>query len=297
MELAEASVGVELGKRPDMPKMLERYEQRMRSWSTNAIQAIKDARRIGHNRLLAAAILTKSLVQYHQWISMFSLHQTFNLAPQRVPDDAVHKEINDIGVAIRIFSFTDELEGELRAKLLIADFSEYIGDTQKAKEIATDVLPQAEAMGYVRQIEHAQDHIAGNGLISRLKSTKVKKSQEERITANADFSDDKVREYAAQMLRILQLPAERLSVLEDEYFSIRFIAQEQLKWCRHIDLHKDLRHTKNSATHYLQKPNRVCVCKLLNYKSVLEHPDWKSVVSAFKKTYCDGCGERKPIQP
>jgi hypothetical protein len=225
---------------------------------------------------------------------VFSLHKTFNLVPQQVPDKAVLKEIDDIGVAIGIFSFTDDLEGELRAKLLIADFSEFIGDTEKAKEIASDVLPQAEAMGYVLQIEHAQDHIAGNGLISKLKSTK-EKSQEERIIANAGFSDDELREYAAQMLRILQLPAERLSVLEDEYFSIRFMAQEQLKWCRHINLLQDLRHTQNSATEYLQKPNRVCLCKLLNHKSVLEHPDWRTVISAFKATYCDGCSERSPI--
>jgi hypothetical protein len=295
MELAEAGVGIDLGKRPNIREMLERYEQRMRSWSTDAIQAIKDARRIGHNRLLAAGILTKSLVQYHQWISVFSLHQTFNLPQQRVPDDAVQKEINDIGLAIEVFSFTDDLDGVLRAKLLTADYFEFIGDTQKAKEIATDVLPQAKAMGYVHQIEHAQDHIAGSGLISRLKSTKVKKSEKERIIANANFSDDKVREYAAQMLRILQLPPERLSVLEDEYFSIRFIAQEQLNWCRHIDLHQDLRHTQNSATHYLQKPNRVCICKLLSYKSVLEHPDWRTVITAFKATYCNGCGERSPL--
>lgn len=98
------------------------------------------------------------------------------------------------------------------------------------------------------------------------------------------------------MLRILDLPAERLPVLESEYSSIRDIAQEKLKWCRHIDLLQDLRHTKHPSTHYKENPNRVCVCNLLNYKSALEHPDWETVISAFKRTYCDACVERKPIQ-
>ncbi|MGI9067353.1 MAG: DUF4365 domain-containing protein [Pyrinomonadaceae bacterium] len=297
IELAEASVGIDLGKQPNIPDLLQRFEQRLRKWTKDVTQAIEDAKRIGHNRILASAILTKSLVQYHRWISLFSLRETLNIGQQQVPHDAVHTEIKEIGVAIEIFSLTNDLEGELRAKLLIADFYEFIGDKQQAKEVASAVLPQAEAMGYVRQIEHAKDHIAGDGLISKLRSTKVKKSEEERIIANANFSDDKVSEYAAQMLRILELPTDRLPVLENEYSSIRYIAREKLTWCKHIDLLQDLRHTQHPSTHYKKDPNRLCVCNLLKYKSVLEHPDWETVVSAFKKTYCDGCSERKPIQP
>lgn len=296
IEVAEAGVGIDLGKRPDIPQMLTRYEQRMRNWSTDAIQAIKDARRIGHNRLLASAILIKSVVQYHQWISLFSLYQTFNLAPQQVPEEAIHKEITDIEVAIGIFSFTDDLEGELRAKLLIADYSEFIGNTQRARDIATEVLPKAEAMGYARQIEHARAHIAGEGLITKIESTKVQKTEDEKIIRNANFSDKEIQEYAAQMLRILELPAERLPVLESQYSSLRYIAQEKLKWCKHIDLLQDLSHTRHPSTEYKKNPDHVCVCNLFKYRSALENPDWETVVSAFKRTYCDGCVERRPIQ-
>lgn len=47
IELGEAGIGIDLGKHHDLSKMLERYEQRMRNWSTDAIQPIKDAGRIG----------------------------------------------------------------------------------------------------------------------------------------------------------------------------------------------------------------------------------------------------------
>lgn len=296
LELAEASVGIDLGRRHNIHDILRSHTERMSKWATEIAQATTDAKRLGHNRILASAISTNSLVQFHEWISLFSLHQLLNMPPPQISEDAAQKHINDIKAVIEIFSITGDLDGELTAKLLIADFHELIGEETQAQKIASEVLPQAEAMGYVRQIEHARDHIAGKGLISRIKSSKRKKTEEERIIENANFSDDKVREYAAQALRILRLPSERLPVLEYEYSSMRYIAREKLKWCRHIHLLQDKRHELHPSTFYRENPNRVCVCNLFHYKSKFEHPDWETVISAFKRTYCEGCDERNPVQ-
>ncbi|HEX7313849.1 MAG TPA: DUF4365 domain-containing protein [Pyrinomonadaceae bacterium] len=296
IQLAEASVGLDLGRIPNIPGIIKSHTERVNKWSADIAEAIKDAQQLGHYRLVASAILTHSTVQFHLLISTFSLNQLHNIPPPQISEAEIQKHINDIEAAIKIFSRANDPEGELRAKLITADFYDLIGNEAHAQEIALEVLPKAEALGYARQIEHAKDHIEGRGLISRLKSSKRQKTEEERIIENADFSDDKVREYAAQMLRILELPTERLPVMEHEYFSIRGIAREKFKWCRHIELLQDLRHTQNFSTMYRRDPPRVCVCNLHQYKSILEHPDWEIVIAAFKRTYCEGCSDRNPFQ-
>jgi hypothetical protein len=219
-----------------------------------------------------------------------------NLPPADTPEPLVQENIDDIRAAVEIFSHVEDLEGVLRGRLLAADFYELLGQQDRAQEIALEVLPQAEAMGYVRQIEHAKDHLSGRGLLSRIRSSKVSRTEEEKIIRNATLTDDEIREYAVQMLRILGLPSERFPVMEREYLSMRGIAREQLTWCRHIELLEDLRHTKHPSTEYRKDPDRVCICKLYQYKSVLEYPDWGTVIAAFKRTYCEGCGGRSPLE-
>lgn len=288
LRVAEATLSIQLGRQADIPRMFELYSDRLNEWATNIESVVNEASELGHDRILATAILTQVLIQFHHLVSVFSLNKLLNKPPPEIPEATVQHNIQQVEKSIEIFLRVGDLEGELRGKLIVADFYEFVGDDARAKEIAAEVLPKAEAMAYVRQIEHARDHLASRGLRARLASTQRERSEEEKLVANADFSNDKVREYATQMLRILQLPPERLPNLEYEYLSIRRIAQEKLTWCRHIDLLQDLSHSRSPVTHFRQNPNRVCVCNLLKHKSKLEHPNWETVISAFKKNLLRG---------
>jgi hypothetical protein len=211
-----------------------------------------------------------------------------------MPCDQIQRLVEDIGRAVEIFSKAGQLEGELRAKMLTADLYELAGREAEAKEIAGEVLPKAKAMGYAVIIGHAEEHLAWQGLQSKISETFREKTEEEQAVRRAAKNDEQSRKDAAQMLRILNLPADRLPVLENRYFSVRGIAREQLEWCRHIELLEDQRHTLHPATHYKADPNCICVCKLLGYRSAVPSQDWAVVISAFKRPYCEGCPERNP---
>ncbi len=92
------------------------------------------------------------------------------------------------------------------------------------------------------------------------------------------------------------LSQERLPVVQRDCFSSRDMAQERIGWCRHIELIQNLGHMQNHQTAYLTDPMRRCICDKHGYQSLIEDSDWTALVQAFKKTYCDGCPDRKPLK-
>src|SRR5215216_999042 len=132
-------------------------------------------------------------------------------------------------------------------------------------------------MGYSVIVEHAKEHLSGQGLQSKIRSTFREKTDEEKAVARAEKTDEQLRKDAVQMLRIVGLPADRLPSLENLYFSVRHVAREQLAWCRHVELLQDLRHTRHPSTHYRSVPNYICACQLLGYRSAVPSSDWAAV--------------------
>lgn len=282
----------------------QRYNNRLKKWLIERNNAITEAEQLNHRSLIASLKFISALVTYHQMTGTYSLALL-----RRIPivhffeieykdDINISTEIamNLINEAIDIFQQTGNIEGELRARMLIADFYEFSGRVSEAQEIAKEVLPKAEALAYVRQIEHAQEHIAGRGLKAKLDSSIRDKSFEERQLENANWSDERVRFLTTQMLRICELPNDRYPVLEREYSSIKRIAQERLNWCRYIELLQDKKHSLRKETMYKKDPNRVCVCNLHQYKSIIQNPNWEILIPAFKKTYCEQCPDRTPLE-
>jgi hypothetical protein len=178
-----------------------------------------------------------------------------------------------------------------------ADFLELIGQESEAKEIARNVLPKAQAMDYKIIIARAENHLSGQGFRSKQDSVSTEKTEEEKVISNASTSDKESRILAAQALKIMDFPAERLPVLEREYFSVRDVAREKLSWCRYIDRLNDERHTWHHSTKYRTDPDRVCICNLHGFRTHNPDPDWKRLSIDFKKTYCEKCADRSPFQP
>lgn len=293
IELGEAAVALRSGRAPDLKAMLEKQKENISRWEQAMGQALSAAIELGNPLLLADAILVRSSVAFHVHNNTNSIGIMFG-RPQEVPQDQIQRLVGDVGKAVEIFSKAGQLEGELRAKMLTADLHELAGREAEAKEIAGEVLPKAQAMGYAVIVGHAEELFSGQGLQSKIKETFRKKTEEEEALRMAAKDDAQLRSDAAQMQRILNLPADRLPAIENRYFSVRGIAREQLKWCRHIELLEDQRHTFSPATHYRTDPNYICVCPLLGYESDAPSQDWATIISTFKRTYCEGCPERNP---
>jgi hypothetical protein len=175
------------------------------------------------------------------------------------------------------------------------DFLDLIDRHQEAKEIAEDVLRKSKVMGYANLIERAEKQISGQSLQSLVVETTRSKTEQEKVIDLIQESDESLRQNAAQMLRILELPTDRLPILEREYFSYRDKAREKMNWCRYIDLIQDLRHTLGPESHFKTDPTRFCVCNLYGYRSKFGLPDWSAIISAFKISYCEGCSDKSPF--
>lgn len=302
-DLAADAIRVSQGFSSRIPEIDRKSKERLRIWLDVRKNALKEAEKLNHKPLIASLKFSSALVIYHQLTSNYSLASVLSAPIEEIfefyKDDialSIDTALKLLNEAIEIFQQIDNIEGEIRARLLIADFCEFIGRVSEAKKIAEDVLPKADAFGYIRQIEHAKEHISGNGLKARLNLSGKESTPIERELENANWSDEKIRFLAAQMLRIYNLPDDRYPVMEREYFSIRDIAKEKLRWCRFIELWQDKAHYSSLQTLFFKDPERLCVCTLHNYQSIIRNPDWKILIPAFKKTYCEKCPDRDPLE-
>ena len=110
-------------------------------------------------------------------------------------------------------------------------------------------------------------------------------------------TDGDIRDMARMTLESLGIPLDRLPLVEKGCFAGRVIAQERRDWCRHLELHQDLRHMARPETAYRTDPERVGICTKLGHKSGISDPDYEVVIAAFKRTNCDGCTHREPSFP
>lgn len=294
IENTGVAMSLRAGRAPNIPAMLEAQQRQMTRWDREMGDVLREAVELGHPLLLADAILVRSNILFQVYNNTQSVGLMLGRR-QEVPQDQIQQLAESVGRAGEIFSKAGQLEGELRAKMLTADLYELAGREDEAKQIAGDVLPKAQAMGYATIVARAEEHLSGQGLQSKTRGVFRKKTEEEKARGRAEKSDDQLRTDAAQMLRFLDLPADRLPALENSNFAIRRIAREQLDWCRHIELPEDRRHTLHPATHYRTNSIYACRCQLLEYRSANPSRDWAEVIAEFKRTYCEGCPERSPF--
>jgi hypothetical protein len=295
MELAEARIKAELGRSNNYREIVSGYMKRFASFESEMNSLVRNIVSVGNPLLLADSLLVRATAHFNYLTNQRALSHIYD-APIKMDEAGARILISDIDEAIRIYSQARQLEGELRAKMIKADYLELIEKQEEAMEIASDVLPKAQALNFAIIVANAEEHIAGQGLQSKLDFNHRAKTEEEELSSTASKSDEELLLDAAQMLRILELPSDRLTVLEREYFSIRDNAKERLNWCRHLNVIQNLRHTRHPSTMYRTDPDRACQCNLHQYQSIFPSPDWKIVITAFKKTYCEQCPDRNPFQ-
>jgi len=196
--------------------------------------------------------------------------------------------------ASAIFETSGVLDGILRTKMLMADLLEIAGDANAAKEVAGEVYPTAAAMSYLGLADRANDLLSGNTLLMRF-------TREWNATKDLDddalfaiLTDDQVREFAKDSLRMNDLPDDRLPVAEEYCRSLREVAKERLNWCRHIALLEDLQQTRELKVAFCVVPNRKCFCQRYAYSTETVSSDSTTLISSFKREYCATCSDRCP---
>ena len=295
MQLGEARMGLQLGRDPNLGLLWSEHSGHFLAWEREMIALIHDAVQLKHPLLIASTTLVRASVHHMFLTNHRSSGIMFNL-PVQVSENAVQSFITSVQGVVSIYVQAGQFEGELRSKLLIADFLDLIDHTADAKAIAQEILPKAQALGYAVISARAEAHISGDSLQHKIRTSWIlKKSDDERSRETAKESDQEMRRNAAQMLRVLDLPKERLPVLERTYASIRDAAKQQVSWCKHLDLLENKFHELSPSTMYKVDPPRAAICKRYGYRSLLQHPDWVALFDAFKKMYCEGCKEREPL--
>ncbi len=286
-----------MGRPPDVLQMRAAFRadrEHTERWEREVEEALQQAVAQQHPLLLGEALLVRVLVRLvlisNRCATILSLGQT----PPAVPDGALHPLMSDAEQAMKIFARADNLEGELRARMLLADLFDLAGQENVARTLAEDVLPRARAMGYARVESLAQDHLSGGSMWRQLEALMRQRPYDDGDTHLAVADDGEVRRFARDCLAATGLPQERLPIVERECFSLRDMAHEHFHWCRHLDLIQDLRHTHHAATHYREEPERWCRCARDGYTSAIPSTDWLPLIAAFKQTRCQGCPDRDP---
>ncbi|MDV6034420.1 MAG: DUF4365 domain-containing protein [Phycisphaera sp. RhM] len=267
----------------------------LEDWNENATALVDVARNAGHPLLVADAI--SSAVTVHVGILMQSqLRQVVNQEPITRNVEELCGAMQHANNALDIYKSARCVEGETRSRLLLADLFELAGQNDAANAGASRAFDVADAMGYSQLAARAQQHMNGNTILKSFAAMIQESLTQDDGELMATIGDDDLRAMARSTLAALNLPAERLSILNCEMFSRRRIAIEKNRHCRHLELLQDLEHEKSPSTHFASEPSRVCFCKLLGLESEEPRTDADAVVDEFKQNHCNTCDQRSPLQ-
>jgi hypothetical protein len=247
-----------------------------------------------HPLLLGEALLTWVKIMTARAMNGRWLRQSMGTLPMVTEE---HESLIVVAQqAVDLYVQAGSLEGELRAKLILADVHMLCDQPEQARLLAQDVQPKAQAMEFTTIARWANDFLTGNTVWDAWRATFDRIAHDDEDFRMAAHTDDEMRAFARDILQSLGLPESRYPVFERESFSLRDIARERLWWCRSIELTQDTRHAASQLTLYSTDPERFAWCRMHNYRSTIGATDWTAVIAAFKQVYCSRCMHRAPKQ-
>lgn len=292
-EIAHNNFLKSLGRTVNPEEVLGTQIEKYYLWEDTLEPLLRDAVATNNPLVLADALLIKTTVKVGYLTNGKMLATMFN-ASAEISQNWLYAAMEDAERAMKTHAQAGQLEGELRAKLALANLFEFAGQEAAARELAKDVLPKAQAMEFALLISHAQDLLSGQTRAERVEAWVTSQLGEDPDYSLATDPEEVLLRFARESHDALGLPPEMLPLLELEAFALRYIAQERLEWCRHIDLiQDDLRARASVAQSNAASPSR-CICLKFNYELERNGTDWKDVISAFKERYCVRCPARSP---
>ena len=261
-------------------------------WHRELEAAVQEAKKQKNPLLIGTALSIKAIVNF----GAFMVRRNFLLSLGHdvdFPEDALRAMMEEVNQTLEIYKQAGQLEGELRAQIALADLFLLGKQPDAAKRLASSVLPKAQAMDYVTLQTRAMEHLSGETPFQMSEKVIIESATVDMDEKLAHNTDEELLDFARTCLQALDLPQERLPVVERDVHSMRTMARERLNWCRHIEIIQDLRHTAHPTTYYLSDPERFGHCLKHQFKSVVGHTDTDTVISAFKNTYCEKCQDRE----
>ena len=292
-ELFRSEIRHKLKVLPNTEELKQLLVSEWGSWENQLNSILEEARAKNHPLLINFALDTRGNIRSILCSNLW-LFCKFVGCPWDESEVILHEAMKDAEEAMGLSNQFGNLEGELRARMLLADLFLLRDQQAVAQGLAKDILPKAEAMGYEALTERAKQHISGDTFLHRLEVRMEELKTRDQDIIYDEWTENDIRKFAMNVLAELNLPTDRLPIVERDVKSMQDIARERLHWCRHIELIQSLRHTEHPSTHYLKDPNRFCICMKFNYETAVGDPDWIAVISAFKQTYCNTCSSQAP---
>jgi len=279
------------GQMIDLDNWIRNVQDKIEPYERECSDAMEEAKRQNNPLLLGDALATRAAFRVAYLATLTIANGDFDFD---LPYEARFPAMLDAEQAQKVYASAKQIEGKLRAKLLLADLFELGGQSEAAQVLAAGVLPVAEAMDYSDLRAKARAHLENNTIMKVYISRRRRLATEDEDVILCEASDQLIRQGAGLMARGLSLPGERIDAAERDWFSLRDIAYERLYWCQYIGLLQDLTHTMRPETHYKTDPKRKCDCTKLGVRSAEGHTDWKKVISEFKEIRCAKCPHRLP---
>ena len=260
-----------------------------------AVALHEQAIQLGHPALIAEAIIVKLVPEVLRLSNHILLGRTQAVQPITIPDAIFAGVLAELRTADKLLEAVGAIEGRVRVQLFIAHWLDANDKQNEAIVQAKETLAIAQAMAYDRHEQDAKDMIAGRSTFRRFLSEVVNLPDFDIHLSKATPED--LRRHSLEMLEVMDLPQERLPVVERANAANFRCACERVNWCRHFNLKEDDSHYARKVTRYATDPNWGVQCAHWRHHSYTFSTDIEAVIGWFKNVYCSTCDVRSPKQP
>jgi hypothetical protein len=262
-------------------------------WEKRAQEALKEAYDLRHPVLLVQALTVSLQVRLGRLLA-----QRFEAIDQGVAYEIPAPIRTAISTMLEEASALSELNGSVESRLRLrkieAEFLDIQGDNAGAKRVAEMAYPEADAMQFVSITNTLSEIIEDRSLIARYNCERQNSKDEDPDKERARMSDEQLARMTQHVVEIIGSPPAHPRKVHGYMRSLRIIAQERCRWCRHLQILEDLRQTSDPQTAFSETPSRTAFCDEFEYQSEVGSVDVVGVIEDFKRSYCARCQSRDP---
>jgi hypothetical protein len=262
-------------------------------WEQQAEDALREAYDLRHPVLIVQAHIVALYVRIGRLVEKrmeaINRHEPYNL------QDKTRASVQGVlDEAYRLCQLNGSVESRLTLDRLELLFLEIRGDIAGAMALAERLYPEADAMGFKLIAEDANEVLENRTLLMRYEQDIRQSDLQDRDQLQANQTDEQIVRIARQLQNIVGSPPAHPKKLLGYMRSLRLIAQERCRWCRHLQLLEDLTKTRDPSNAFSTSPMRKVLCDKFSYISARESVDVASVIHDFKRDFCDSCAARDP---
>jgi hypothetical protein len=262
-------------------------------WEGRAQEALREAYDLRHPVLLVQALTVSLQVRLGRLLAK-RLEAIDEGVEYKIPTPVKNTISSMLEEALAICTLNGAIESRLRLKKIEAEFLEIQGDDVGAKRLAEVVNPEAAAMQLVSITGTLSEIIEDRSLIARYIRERLASKDDDPDNERARMSDEQLARLSRYVVEIVGSPPAHARKVYGYMRSLRIIAQERCRWCRHLQMLEDLRQTSDPQIAFSETPSRKAFCDKFKYQSEDESVDVVGVIENFKTSYCAWCQSRDP---